>query len=99
MIFCIQYGEQECQGRLLYLSKEHSFDISPKAKFGGQSLLVNEVQLELTDELAIGYLWGLCPSCGKRLGDLVDESPDLFRHLAHEHSCYQDKIGTILFEQ
>ena len=49
--------------------------------------------------LASGAMIRYCPSCGKRLSDLVDEKPDSFRHLAHEHSCYQDKIGTILFAQ
>ena len=45
----------------VYRSQDFAFDVEPKPKGGGASVLVNDVHLEVDEYGRVLYAWGLCP--------------------------------------
>ena len=54
-------SEWTCDGHeLIYREAEHSFDVVPRTRVGGWSILVNDLNLELDSEGEVQFVWGLC---------------------------------------
>ncbi|MEK7528602.1 MAG: hypothetical protein AAB592_02465 [Patescibacteria group bacterium] len=52
------------QGKVIFRSEEYSFDFEPRASGGGQSIAINDLQLEFDLEtFQILYIYGLCTYC------------------------------------
>ncbi len=47
-------------GSLIYRPDEYSFDFAPRLP-GGRSILMNDLQLEVSEQGLIVYVWGYCP--------------------------------------
>ncbi|MDP1978692.1 hypothetical protein [Undibacterium sp.] len=61
MKFVIEDARGSKKFILFYRDSDYSFDIEPGIKGGGASIMVNDLQLEMTDQGEIIYVWGLCP--------------------------------------
>lgn len=54
-------GGSPIEGRLVYRRSEQQVDTEPPTDEGFASLLVNDVQIELTDAGLLRHVWGYCP--------------------------------------
>lgn len=61
------YNLPKAQGELIYKSAEYSLDTLDRTA-GGSSLLVNDIQLELSEEGVVCAVWGMCPHTTWRNG-------------------------------
>jgi hypothetical protein len=52
---------QDSGGKLVYRDAEHSFDFEGERPNAVASLLVNDLQLEITEGGVVLYPWGYCP--------------------------------------
>jgi hypothetical protein len=52
---------QDPGAKLVYRERDHAFDVEGERPKGVASLLVNDLQLEITHEGVVLYPWGLCP--------------------------------------
>ncbi|MEX1827892.1 hypothetical protein [Luteibacter sp. CQ10] len=55
-------------GKLIYRSDEFSLDTLDKPAGGTSSLLVNDIQIECSEEGEMMFVWGLCPHSSWREG-------------------------------
>ena len=70
--------EPPTSGQLRYRRDEYGLDFEP-AGGGGRSLLVNDVQLEISAGNRVLHVWGLCPHPGWQA---TDQTPQLTRRTA-----------------
>ncbi len=61
MKFLVEERVNEGNFSLVYIGKDHSFDVEPLFESGETSVLINDLQLEIDHESKILYVWGYCP--------------------------------------
>jgi hypothetical protein len=57
-------------GKLIYLSSDFSFDTINRQTSGVTSLLVNDINIEFSEDYEAVAIWGLCPRSSWRKGSV-----------------------------